>query len=393
MVSRQCLVNACLLWSISFATRTGPAFLTFHRPSWKFRFASPLFNHQPTVSNKEDEASAATNKGKQPVFASGVVAPLLRVGPYPCLALRFPNLDRSSSLPPSDRGDDPVALTFLLDTGANANAINSSIVEQYALERLLSVKDLMKAAGVGGDVSPGDVYRLGDCQLDGMPAGQENITFMTNLAACSFPRASPVGDGILGLAFLRCFRGVEFDWFGDEENEYQPTIQFLFTQDIIEKTQENMTRVPLDPWGPTGIVMMNVTVNGREVRGIIDTGSPVTVLCEKVADELGIAKVKNKSPQPNKDVLHVQGMDGTIISLHRSADAVSIEAGDEAIGFGTGRIFVGELLGLSRVSNLLGNIGASPEIVIGRNCLSSTQRMLLKLNDSEVWFENRHRGD
>ena len=270
---------------------------------------------QPTAA-KDDP-----NQSQAPVSVCGVAAPLLRLGPYPCLALRFPHWQ-----PPTD-SDDAVVLRFLLDTGANINSINPQLCEKYHLERIFnSAEHVVGSAGIGGQMAPGDIYLLGDCQLHGLPAGQDQVTFMRNLTAASLPGppVSAVGaavDGILGLSFLRSCRGVALDWYGSDDNEEDvPTVQFLFTEEILQTVQANMTRVPLiqpplsssQPWDSIeggGLLWMNVTVNGMELPALLDTGSPVSVFNEPAARATGLLAKStnintNNATNVNNNTLH-----------------------------------------------------------------------------------------
>jgi len=318
-----------------------------------------------------------------------------------------------------------VVLRFLLDTGANINSINPQLCEKYNLERIFnSAEHVVGSAGIGGQMAPGDIYLLGDCQLHGLPAGQDQVTFMRNLTAASLPGppVSAVGaavDGILGLSFLRSCRGVALDWYGSDENEEDvPTVQFLFTEEILQTVQANMTRVPLiqpplsssQPWDSIeggGLLWMNVTVNGMELPALLDTGSPVTVFNEPAARATGLLAKNtnintNNSTNVNNNnytgVLTVAGLDGRPIPLYRSPSKVSIQAhGDDIVSFGRGHVFVGQLPALTILlgqrDDDLDDTTSRPAVVLGCDCLSGPQGMLLMISNQtakEVWFENRH---
>jgi len=332
----------------------------------------------------------ATKEHQQAIPVCGVVAPLLKIGPYPCLELRFPNLV-----------NEPV-WTFLLDTGANVNSIQASLVEQYKLERMPQDLHLLGSVGLGGTLAaPGDLVKLGDAQLHGLPNDQDNIIFMTNLTAASLPHASPIDGvaGVLGLSFFRSFAGVEFDWHsseGEDGQEEPPTVQFLFTNDIAETRQKenNMTRVLLQQWGLAQVLLMNVAVNGVPLLALLDTGSPATILSEQAAQQAGVAAVT--TPRDPHDVIRVGGLDKLPIELRRSESLVSICAGGEndEVEFGKGRVYVGTLPGLARIGSMVSSDGGfAPKMIAGRDLLSSTQCMLLKYNNEkdewEAWFETR----
>ena len=363
---------------------------------------------QPTSAVAKDDP----NQSQAPISVCGVAAPLLRVGPYPCLALRFPHWQ------------PPVVLRFLLDTGANINSIDPNLCQKYHLERIYnSAEHVVGSAGIGGQMAPGDIYLLGDCQLHGLPAGQDQITFMRNLTAAALPGppVSAVGaavDGILGLSFLRSCRGVAFDWYGSDENEEDvPTVQFLFSEDILQTVQQNMTRVPLIqpppvaaaqlPWDSIeggGLLWMNVTVNGVELPALLDTGSPVTVFNKPAARAAGIpANNPNATNANYTGVLTVAGLDGRPIPLYRSPSKLTVQAhgkddDDDCVYFGRGHVFVGQLPALGILLGLRDedlDTSSQPAVVLGCDCLSGPQGMLLKISNQtakEVWFENRHQG-
>merc|ERR1719453_105603 len=80
---------------------------------------------------------------------STAVAPLRWAGPYPALALRFPELATAAQ---KERGERGVTLDFVVDTAASVNTISAP-------------------AG-------GDIFALGECELGDKPAA-ERFTFMT----------------------------------------------------------------------------------------------------------------------------------------------------------------------------------------------------------------------
>jgi len=297
-----------------------------------------------------------------------------------------------------------VVWTFLLDTGANVNSIRSDLVEQHHLERLFSAKDprMVGLGGVGGVSAPGDIVLLGDCQLTGLPGNQSNAIFMKNLTAASLPLASPVGQGLLGLQFFMSFKGVMFDWHGVPERKEPPSVGFLFTDDVVQMLRENMTAcVPLRPWGLTGEVMIDLTVNkgdgsgGVDLPALLDTGAPISIICKDAAKRAGIATVQKKSNlKAGYDYLTIGGVDGKPMQLYRTQEKVSIQASgkdsSQVAQFGTGYVFVGELPGLARIAQMVAQDVDPPSMIVGRDVLASSQCMLLQLSKGEVWFENRH---
>lgn len=353
--------------SFGFGGVASPAFVT---PDQIRREHSAFFSSILLAqTNSDDHATQSP-----PII--GVVAPLKSVGSYPCLALKFP------------KGKGEPIFDFLLDTGANINTLDLQLTEEHGLEKLLSSKDLplIGSAGVGGALAPGDIFLLGDCQLDGVPG---NYTFMTNLTAAGLPHASPVGaDGLLGVSFFMSFpAGVEFDWHGTDGDP--PTIVFYFGPNMPEQLSDTMTRVELELL-PVGVFTMNVDIDGTTARAMVDTGSPITVLNPNAAEKAKIETVPlttkrdlRKRPAIGDEVLTIGGVDGTPVHLLRSKELVSLQVGD--ISLGHGYVYVGDLPGLA----LMGAIGdaAPPAAVLGLDSLRRTYRMLLRAPENELWFE------
>merc|ERR1719453_1109132 len=137
---------------------------------------------------------------------STAVAPLRWAGPYPALALRFPELATAAQ---KERGERGVTLDFVVDTAASVNTISAPVASELALRRVGAAPD---GVGAGGALAGGDIFALGECELGDKPAA-ERFTFMTGLTAAALQVASPANAGILGVAFLNCFPGgVEFRW-------------------------------------------------------------------------------------------------------------------------------------------------------------------------------------
>jgi hypothetical protein len=141
---------------------------------------------------------------------------------------------------------------------------------------------MMGSAGVGGAFTAGDIYMLGDCQLDGLPP-EQNFTFMTNLTAAALPHASPVGDGLLSLSFFYSFpAGVEFDWHGTDGDP--PTVIFYFGKTLPESIYKGMTRVALIRMA-VQVLAITLRVKSVDITALLDTGSPITVLNPQAALE------------------------------------------------------------------------------------------------------------
>ena len=300
----------------------------------------------------------------------GIVAPLKYVGPYACLQLDFPHLAGTS-------------LTFLLDTGANVNAISKDMANKLNLPVVMKKEDLsiLASTGAGGSFQPGDIVMLGDCHLGGMPENHPNITFMTNLTAAAIDLgvASMFSNGLLGSSFFQCFpAGVEFDFHGTDGDP--PTIIFYYGQSMPEMAKNNSCCVSLEEsW--CGITTIIVNVNGINMQAIIDTGSPITILSPNAAREVGVLTAVSKGmPTP----FNTRGIDNAIVNLSPSLNGASIGIGNISLG-NIDTLCVGDLPGLSFASKLSKREG--PRVLLGLDALRRMYRMILRLPYKEVWFE------
>lgn len=321
------------------------------------------------VAAKPLWSSKSVNEETEHVSVIGVVAPLIYVGPYACLGLNFPHIQRKPG----------VEIKFVLDTAANVNTISSEIAKELDLPVLFKGEDLsiLGSAGAGGSFQAGDVVLLGDSRLSGMPENQRSNIFMTNLtaAAMNLGIASSVGGGMLGTSFFNCFRGgVEFDWYGTDGDP--PTLIFYFDS-LPDNAKENASCIPINTDEFFGVPTVSVKINGKELRAIIDTGAPITIISPTVATEVGISK--------KEGTIKIKGIDdGDAMGLSKSMDGVSLCIGDIKLKLDT--IFIGELPGLAMASNLLPECN-QPQVLLGLDALRRTFRMVLRLSKAELWLE------
>eukprot|EP00977_Amphora_coffeiformis_P020637 scaffold8374_cov175-Amphora_coffeaeformis.AAC.76 len=339
-------------------------------------FSPPLVNLRRHQLNVENPNTGATEAPSQVI---GVVAPLNFLGPYPCLALRFPKLEGV-----------PV-WNFIVDTGANLNTIQHKFKEKYDLRQIEGLPKPTTTAGMGGDFSPGDLVILGDAALAGLPVEQRDVVFVRDLTAVALPRASPT-DGILGSSFCSMFPGgVEFDWYGTDGDP--PTFCFYFSADItVAPINQGMTRIPVNHF--LGLFTVIITVNEKKIVGLLDTGSPITILNEKAAQELGIRtegteKADHHSTLRFEDRPHLKvgGIDGRHIEVARSVSKVPINIGDMSLG--KGHVYVGTLPAFSVMQTVAhDNSVAAPSAILGLDFLQRTYRMILMGKDPcELWVE------
>eukprot|EP00579_Thalassiosira_antarctica_P026038 CAMPEP_0202015266 /NCGR_PEP_ID=MMETSP0905-20130828/31536_1 /ASSEMBLY_ACC=CAM_ASM_000554 /TAXON_ID=420261 /ORGANISM="Thalassiosira antarctica, Strain CCMP982" /LENGTH=353 /DNA_ID=CAMNT_0048575381 /DNA_START=42 /DNA_END=1099 /DNA_ORIENTATION=+ len=328
------------------------------------------FTVQPNSHQRLHRLDSSPQPPDENLSVIGVVAPLKYVGPYACLELDFPHL--------TTEAQKDASINFVLDTGANVNSISKDLAKSLNLPLIVRKEDLsvLGSAGAGGSFQAGDIVMLGDCQLGGMPEGQKNITFMRNLTAASLDLgiASSVGGELLGTSFFACFpAGVEFDFYGTDGDP--PSMIFYYGQTLPEDAKENAFCVSLEEsfWGVPSIT---VNINGINLRAIIDTGSPITIISPNAAGEVGVGRQKSK--QEEGSFLKIKGIDNETVDLSRSLSGASISIGN--ISFGNlETICIGDLPGLSLASDLSSTPDPQFQVLLGLDVLRRMYRMILRL--------------
>jgi len=396
------------------------------RSSFKFLAA--------TKSPPEASPSSSAPKSIADVLV-GVVAPLKRIGPYPCVGLHFPDWNQEGAETEYD---------FLLDTGANVNSIQSKLVERFHLPVFhpdtdgaenpvaAAAKGPLPLIGVTGgrnnkkadkhkptreSTSPVSMHLLGDCQLVGLPPPK--LTFLRNLVGTSLPFASPVGEGLLGLPLFWTFpAGIEFDWHGTDGDP--PTLVFYFGEELPDEmaNTDRMVKVPIQVM-LGGLLTVKIRINDgpEEIPALLDTGSPITVINEEAASRLGIQVALPVADFRYSEVpsVGIIGADGGTMKLDRSESPVSIEilgasskgGGDDPregfisfFSLGQGYVWKGDLPGLELISTLsqtesvMGLVARQPTplapvpaVILGLDFLQNAYRMIVRAPKSELWLE------
>jgi hypothetical protein len=358
----------------------------------------------PTSTSTEVETSIThSDYGEESTI---VRAPLKFVGPYPTLGLRFPELATESQ---KSRNVTGVSLDFILDTAANTNTINAQVAGELGLK---VVGAALPGVGSAGVISGGSTYMLGDSQLDGVG---EDFTFMQELTASALPIASPAAAGLLSLAFFNCFEGgVEFDWGSaqvmEDGMQIPPSVTFYGQVDNnFSKILDSMTRVPIQSVPVTNLPSVTIKVNGIEMPALLDTGSPITVLNKKAAQQAGIETVElpsqskeTKNPfaaaanrfkeaqatsqaAARGDVLTIAGTQGRPVNLLKSISKAQVAlVGDSEVSFGDSNVYVGDIPGLAALSGI--GVQSPPAVVLGMDVLRRHPKMLLRARNNEVYF-------
>lgn len=358
------------------------------------------------------------------------------IGPYACMALRFPNLATQSQ---KERNVTGISLDFVLDTAANTNTLNAQVAKELELD---IVGQALPGVGAGGEISGGDTFLLGDCQLEGykmanvaddaMDGNQltnEIPLFMSELTASALPIASPAGAGLLGSYFFNAFPGgVQFDWgssratIEEQKPPEPPMITFYGDRMGMEEEMESngfTNRVPIQMLKGSNLPCITISINGVSIPALLDTGSPITVLNPAAAQlanvptfELENNEEKEKTPSffPFKnplnqfqknlklseamargDIVSLAGTDGRRIDLLRSKEPQQIgfenDANDSSMK--DCRVYVGEIPGLEALDGLSvdGKSATKPAAIFGMDLIRSKRRMLYR--SDEVYFSDK----
>ena len=366
-----------------------------------------------TISSSSDPQQQQ-QQDQQP---NAVRAPLKYVGPYPCLALRFPHLATSSQ---RGRNVTGISLDFVLDTAANTNTLNGQVAQELQLE---VVGEALPGVGAAGSIAGGDTYLLGDCQLDygvtmedkkDATADVGEFIFMQGLTASALPVASPAAAGLLGLYFFHCFQGgVMFEWGSNSNSNGAasslaiPSVTFFSDRNKVGNALDGLARAPIKPLPVSALPSINIVINGQKIPALLDTGSPITVLNAEAAKMAGVTTAmaddsggKSSSNPFNPfakltknfqsaqaaargDVLLIAGAGGERVELVKSKEVVEcgvVGDGDAPIDIGQHSIYVGDLPGLAALGGLGGD-GAPPAAVLGMDVLRTRQRMVYRVDE------------
>lgn len=332
-----------------------------------------------------------------------VRAPIQFLGPYPTMALRFPDLATFSQ---RERNATGISLDFVLDTAANTNTINAQVASELDLD---VVGEALPGLGAGGAISGGDTFLLGDCEIDGL-AKEDKFTFMTDLTASALPVASPTSAGLLSLAFFNCFPGgIEFNWGSDKT---PASVTFHGDEEHLEL--EGMVRVPITTLPLTLLPTVTLRINGVDIPALFDTGSPITVLNAQAAKAANIKTVEKTKPLEKKssnpfasmaqnfkaaqeaaqaaargDILAIAGANGQAIQLLKSTSPVDVQVAvqdDESssTSMGERHLYVGDLPGLAALDGL--GEESPPAAVLGMDVLRQRPRVIFRGQANEVYL-------
>ena len=239
----------------------------------------------------------------------------------------------------------------------------------------------------------------------------EKDLFMMGLTASALPVASPAAAGLLGVGFLNCFQGgVRFDWGNNA------TVTFYGDNDGMEEEIDAMTKAPIEAVKDVLLPSVILKVNGKEIRALLDTGSPITVLNSAAAKLAGLdivqistgqgetqqgkgkflnpfQKLMNNVKEANAqaqaaargDILIIAGAAGQTVQLLRTENEAQlcIAGLPDDINFPSSKVYVGDLPGLAALGGLDG-VSSPPAAVLGMDILTKKSSMLYRAD--EVYF-------
>jgi len=373
---RDFLLVALFLTAV-FIPNEGLASTPSSRPSWGLA----------SSANPVEKVSESTES-----WPEMVQSPLKFAGPYPCLSLHFSHLATKIQ---RDRNETGVNIDFVLDTAANTNILKESIAESL---NLTVVGSALPGLGFAGAFMGGQSYPLGNAELEEVP---DVSPFVTGLTAAALPMPMV---GVLGWGFFHAIESVEFVWGKAKDGNVTQKSSITFFRVTTDSVFKDKKCISIHPIEVSELPSVTIRINGISMPALLDTGSPITVLNEKAAEMAGIetphtaaefdnpvADVAGKFQEANASscgsMLSIMGLGGERISLHRTPEKVHVElpARDtDAVDFGSGHIFVGDLPGLALLSGL--GVGSPPAVVLGMDVLRQRPTMLVRAQQKEVWF-------
>ena len=145
--------------------------------------------------------------------------------------------------------------------------------------------------------------------------------------------------------------------------------------------------VPIVPLPRAGnLPSITLMLNGVEVKALVATSSPITVMNEAAAELAGVDRMvtagkDKKELEAAGDVITIQNAKGRSVPLVKSNEAVDVKAG--SVEFGKVPIYVGdEIPGMDALASE--SNGAA--VVLGLDVLVQRPGMLLRTRDNELWL-------
>lgn len=191
---------------------------------------------------------------------------------------------------------------LLIDTGADFGVFSSAVAEQLQMPRTI-----IRGATIT-DVSGRSAKYTVKAKL--MTFGHFKVANVPFIAVDAWKESANGIDGSFGAAFLAAY-DVEFDFAHGKMNLFE---QNEACGDRIEYWSDELVTIPFKLDASTHIVIP-VTLDGKQLTAMIDTGAPRTTLLSSAANRL----FDRDLPDGSKEGSHtVGGFNGGSLATYRS---------------------------------------------------------------------------
>src|SRR3989475_1748194 len=181
---------------------------------------------------------------------------------------------------------------FAVDTGATQTVISEKLIAEVGLQPITStvVYGIGGAGKVDTKLYGVNEIAVGDVKIKNIPVGTFND-----------PLGSQVADGILGTAVL---------------SDFIITVNYPANQLELSRKRQPApaTTEVLPAWYFSNLLLVPVSVNGKQGNFIVDTGAVTTVLSHNMAAQLGI---NQNTPGAKIDlgIAGVGGFEGIVLKV------------------------------------------------------------------------------
>ena len=173
---------------------------------------------------------------------------------------------------------------------------------------------------------------------------------------------------------LKVYWAPHFDWYGTDGDP--PTVIFYY-KDLPENAKKNAVCVPLETDSFfNNVPIVNVSINGIDVRAMIDTGSSISIVSADIPESAGLERLKKsvKVAGIDKRIFELAQVDNATVTI---CNVTSLDAN---------RLFIGEIPGM-RTATAKKSTAKMPQAVIGLDVLKQMYRVILRLHAKELWIE------
>lgn len=199
------------------------------------------------------------------------------------------------------------AISFVVDTGAEKSAIDVSLAKQLALPANGRRRRLTGSDGVKGRLHA-DVM-ASHLSL----AGVARVEFPLAVADLLIPD-KPSVRGVIGADLLANY-DVEFDFPGKRLNLYQVRNCGRGSPEFKPSWTQPYEAVPLKA-GSRNLLSLPVSINGKVLELLFDTGAVRTKLTLDVAASLGVDLDRMKAEAPRSASYGISGVEKASYSQH-----------------------------------------------------------------------------